>query len=380
MSQNSNFHEETKPIISIGLIQGSGAGPVLCSILEEVLAFIDSTSGQGTHKILKDPYPYHSFATIADAIKKGGDSKQISANDTKKLLETCKRWNKKGVKIFYRASINAQALYSFRMQAKEIKEFCIQTRSGHKVMIIRDQVEGFYANTDYTITSKVIKFEGEYTKEHQEKVFDLAVRLAEKTLSEGYEIWTLYKFHLFGRILKEWYQELNSRVTVLQPDTGMVQFFNDYIFHRNGQKDLLMICSNEVGDLIFEMTVGALNLDPKLDLFTRNLLTANPFDGDALIYQNVHGSADDIIIENRLADLRPDSTLRIAADIAEKELGYIGMINCIDRALVKAQLNNVTRCKGIVNCVKNEIQQGFNDKLINLKPYSSIRNVLNQSN
>ncbi len=344
----------------IGLIEGRGIGPFLCDIVEEFLIFVDKLAQKETHQILRDRYPYHSFASIDLALKQGAKSSDISKHDAETLFETLSYWRtEKEVDTVFRASINAEALYRFRTKAEEIKEFCIRTQSGHKVMIIRDQVEGFYANADYKITENEIEFQGRYSREHQARVVQKAIELADKELRKGYAIFGLYKFHLFGNMMKEWFLQSCSSLHLYQPDTGLVELLNNYIFHSNGQKDLLLICSNEVGDLIFELTIGALNLDPKIDLFSRNTLLKQPFSGRFTIYQTIHGSADDLVEENRLESIRPDAALRIAANIAEKKLGYSGIIELTDRGLTMAQLNQKTNRSDIFQIVKDEIKECF---------------------
>lgn len=341
---------------NLGLIQGSGIGPQLCEIFQNYLQFLDALFNIKTHHIIYDNEKYHSFATLHAAIKKKKKSKKISTDEAIRLKETLSKWHKEeNVNIVFRTSINDETLSIFRRMAKEVKECPLQAISGNMVFIFRDMAEGFYSNIDYKIKSDKLIFEGEYSRNHQKKVIKKAINRADKYLGQDYEIWALYKFHLFGESLKNWFHQVAPNTKMYQPDTGMVEFLNNYIFHQNGKKDLLLICSNEVGDLLFEIAVGALNLDPKFDLFTRNILLEKTFKGNLTIYQTIHGSADDIIIEDRLGDIRPDPTLRIAADIAEKALGYKGICKLTEKGLVKAKMEKKLSCDEIVKAVKGVV-------------------------
>lgn len=344
--------------VKIGIIKGKGIGPIISDIFAEYLKSLDALSSISTHLILENENFYHSYDSINTEIQKGAHSTDISHSEANLLFETYSNWfQNEGVKVVFRTSINAEALYLFRQEARVIKEFCIRTRFGRKILIVRDQSEGFYANTQCHITPEKVIFKGEFTQAHHQEMIRTAHSIGKKCLAKGYETWALYKFHLFGVSLKNWFTKIDKSIKLFQPDTGLLELFRNYIFQGTIKNDLLLICSNEVGDLIFELLAGALNLDPKYELYSRNILLAPPFFGDLLEYQTVHGSADDLIIKNRLSDIRPDPTLRIAADIAEKFLGYNQIVNLTENALVKARMNKIAECNEIVRHVINSLRK-----------------------
>ena len=352
-------NEKAKEKIKIGLIKGEGTGSALANIFVDFLEYLDILSSKSTHTIIEDKKFYHSFETISLATI---NSRSTSEEEANRLFLTYKSWfNNDNVRTVFRTSVNAEAAFSFARQSRNLKVIGFKNSIGARILIVNVQSEGYYANTKYDISDKQekIKFHGEYSKNHQKEAIKYAQLLANKDLGSNYEKWAIYKFDLFGKHLKSWFNEIDPDLQLFLPDSGISNFFKKYIFSDSAKKDLLLICSNEVGDLIFQLTAGALNLDPTFELYTRNVPLSAPFHGILNEYQTVHGSADDLASTDRIDEIRPDATLRIAADIAEKQLGYSDLKRLTDIGLVNAQMKNLNSCEAIVSMVKNTIRETY---------------------
>ncbi|MCB9266991.1 MAG: hypothetical protein H6558_18345 [Lewinellaceae bacterium] len=356
----------------IGLIRGEGTGNRLADLfIDFLLAIVEQENkrraSKGQPPILPDFVEdkedngevkiYHSFKSLVDAV--GRDQakfKEISEAEVRRLKNLMARWFEEGIRVAFRTSINAEALYLFRQEVKSIKEFTFIPTGDRKkkVLIVRDQAEGFYANTAYWLDDEEIRFEGKYTRAHQQKLIRHALRRSEEVLGKKVTKWAIYKHHLFGDKLEEWIKEVDNEIEVWQPDNGLTYLLNFvYGAHPTAKNNLLVICSNEVGDLIYESILGTLNIDAKLELFTKNILLEKPHNGEFKAYQTVHGSADDIAGTEKLL---PYATLRIAADIAEKELAIPGIRAKTEKAIVYSKRKLLKETNKIVNCIYREMK------------------------
>lgn len=295
---------------------------------------------------MEDPLPgeqlYHSYQSLEK--ETGGDSnefKKISKEETIRLEKKVRDWYKDGFATIFRTAINAETLYLFRQNVKAIKEFSLKTLHGREILFIRDQTEGFYANTNYNVDEKKgeIHFEGKYTKSHQQEVIKYAIRQAEEKFKhKEFEKWAIYKYHLFGDALKEWAVEVDKDMIVYQPDTGLTElhrFFNP-MEKKPEPKQLLVVCSNEVGDIIYESLIEGLDLEAKLMFHSKNIYMAKPFEGSFGDFQTVHGSADDKVLGEGRAqeeEILPYSTLYAAAEVAEQYLKLPETRNQMDVAI-----------------------------------------------
>ena len=112
-------------------------------------------------------------------------------------------------------------------------------------------------------------------------------------------------------------------------------------------KDLLFIAGNEIGDLMYEPLIEILkSTGSKLELYSKSFLIVLPLKEQnqnskyryLCEYQTIHGSADDLIEENREEEILPYATLRIAADIIEKQFGIKDFGQLMNKAVAKVQL------------------------------------------
>lgn len=356
----------------IGLIRGAGTGDRLVELFKEFLRLIVDQEDGRRKSINLSPLSirfaedkkrngkvkvYHSFTSLVEAVEGDKEAfKKTSEKEVKRLKKLMARWYGNEVSVVFRTAINAEALYLFRQEVKSVKEFTFIPTSdkAKKVLIVRDQAEGFYANTDYRHNEKEIWFEGKFTKKHQQNLIRYALRRSEEILGEGAAKWAIYKHHLFGNQLEKWIQEVDNAIEVWQPDNGLTYLLN-FVYDAlpNVPDNLLVVCSNEVGDLIYESILGTLNIEAKLELFTKNILLAKPYNGNLKIYQTIHSSADDIAGTEKIL---PYATLRIAADIAEKELQIPGVRARTEKAIVYSKRKLLKETNKIVNCIYREMK------------------------
>lgn len=347
-----------KEPVKIGVIVGAGTGRRLADIFKSFLKGLVEKYSNAQVKFVEDlrsdgsPYVYHSYMTLVDFAK--GDAlafNKESRKEVRRLLRLTKGWHSEGVRTIFRTSINAEALYLFRQKVRAVKVFGLETPSGGRLLFVRDQTEGFYANTSYQISERADKvtFEGRYTRAHQQEVVRYALQAAKEFMGERpYEKWAVYKHHLFADLFGKWFKEVDSSFISLQPDNGLLSL---YSLVSKGPSygeppiSVLIICSNEVGDMIYEAILGVINIEAKLELYTRNIYCSPPFRGELVEYQTVHGSADDIVDEETIV---PFATLRIAADMAEGVFKIAGIKEALEVFISETKRKKIANTSSIV--------------------------------
>ena len=396
-----------KEDIKVGIICGAGSGPRLVGIFKRFLKEMMECHSKAPHVVfIEDKEIYHTYQSLVDFIGTNHHNRiqRESTGEAQKLAQKYQSWFKKHrLHAVFRTAINAESLYQVRQYVSAIKEFRFKTPQDIEVLIIRDQAEGFYSNINYQVERKkglvTLKFYGQYSEEHQKNIAKYALKKGIETWPEGnFDTWAIYKHHLFGDHFDQWIKDVNAEVKaqnsklnivdkIYQPDTGFTNLLNNYIYYRvanplnrgeniengkveknkgnfnkNGKKqlkrNLLVFCSNEIGDLIYEVILGALNLNVKFDLYTKNVFLGNPFHGDLVEYQTVHGSADD---KSKLEDqdLKPYATLRIAAEMAEILLQIKNARQVTDEAIAESKVNQLKETDEIVDFVVNYVCQSL---------------------
>ena len=282
---NPKKEQLVKKSIKVGIAIGGGTGLQLTKIFEDCLkkmaqkADVDIT-------FEKSAAPYYSSY---EDIKKFENTKDQSIKEAESLHDQYTKWfgsyDAPTIDTVFRTSVNAEALYLFRQKVGAIKEILIPTDNGNRILLIRDQTEGFYSNTSYEITDEEITFSGKYSKKHLQKVIALISARARRVFEgSDYLKWYIAKHHLFGYTLEVWCKEIDRSFDLIQPDTGLTQTF-EYLKRKN-EKNLLILASNEVGDLMYEPFMESLQSSaPKLDLYSRSDFLNPPFNGKLVEYQ-----------------------------------------------------------------------------------------------
>lgn len=355
-----------KEPIKIGIIIGAGTGWRLAEIFREFLskivrkhdAEVSFVEGLGL-----DNKPFHSYQSLEKEAGKDSELfKKISWDEVAHLEDTMIQWYSQNVRAIFRTAINAETLYIFRQRVKAVKEFSLNTLHGRRILFVRDQAEGFYANTAYSVNEGAgeIHFEGKFTKEHQQQVVRYAIRRAEeKFKGQTFRKWAIYKHHLFGDALQDWVREVDKDIEVYQPDTGLTNLhgFFDPPEGKFEPGNLLVVCSNEVGDIIYESLIKDLDGSAKLMLHSKNVYMVPPFQGQFFDYQTVHGSADDKVVEDKKEEeILPYAALRIAAEIAEDILGLQGVRKQMEKAIITARRNLSNKTSAIKQTIFSHFQ------------------------
>lgn len=347
MQSDEKLLKTGQETIKIGIIVGAGTGLRLTEVFK---MFMQAMVGQYANKnieFLEDlkedrtPYIYHSYQSLVDF---AGNDSEVFDTESKKEVERlhalAKRWHEAGVNVIFRTSINAEALYQFRQEVKAVKIFGIETPVGSRILFIRDQAEGFYANQSYTIGSEEssIQFQGVYTKQHQQQVAKFALREAHKFMGDApYQKWAIYKHHLFANLIEKWMHSVDQTFISYQPDNGITNLINLISKGHNGHleySNVLCVCSNEVGDMVYEAMIGAINIEPMFELYSRNIYLSEVFSGNLTEYQTVHGSADDLVDMEKLI---PYATLRIAGDILAQYFDLPFLKSGLERAIAESK-------------------------------------------
>ncbi len=363
-----------EPTLKIGVIVGGGTGMELTQIFKDFLQTLVDNYSEKAVTFVEDtlsndiPYIYHSYQTLKDGI--GDDpksAKEISDKEASRMAKLAQQWYKDGVNVIFRTAINAEALYTFRQHVKAIKVFGLETITGTKIIFVRDQAGGYYANTGYSLSEDggELLVNTKFTKKHIQRLVNFGIKIAQESFGDKHDFkkWAIYKFHLFGNILESWVTESNPEFMAYQPDTGSTNLYkliSEDRHHKRPNK-LLIICSNEVGDLIFEPILGYINMgdEVKIDFFARNYYIEPPFEGNLVEYQTVHGSADDIQGKDRVM---PYAVLRIAADIAEKHFGVAGIVTCLESIISKSKRKRLASTSSILEEVYLQIKTFHNEK------------------
>lgn len=323
--------------VKIGIAVGGGTGKELVDIFKDFLKLIAAKANKELSF-----YPEGNdiiFSGYKD-IKQKEDPRVTSIDEANKLYELYEEnFLKKGVKAVFRTSVNAEALYILRQNANAYKFIDFPTDVGNSMIVVRDQAEGFYANTSYEVSpdEDVITFHGQYTKDNFKSVIKHATQYANNYFGEdNYDTMLVYKYHLFGVLFDKWLKEVNDerkdkkKLKLYQPDTAFTELLS-FLREKKGA-NLLVIASNEIGDLIYEpLMENTKAAADKLNLYSRSYF----FGGQLLEYQTVHGSADDLEGKDKVL---PYATFRILSSIAEKDLKIENCRSTMDKIIANIEL------------------------------------------
>ncbi len=332
-----------KEEIKIGIIVGKGVGKELSIIFKDFLTYY-AQKKYNYQKDVKIKFFEHEGAFDTYGSLKGLEPlriKQQSEKDVKVLKQLLEEWAKEGVQTVFRTSINAESLYELRRDLNAVKVFNVTTRAkggekGNEILIIRDEMQGYYTNENYQYNplTESISFTGNFKKANFEKLIRYSQEYADQTLGkENYMVWIVYKFHLFANILEKWVTEIDPNLKFYQPDTGLSEFFDYMNDPKKQAKHLVLITSNEVGDIIYEFVTERFRLGHKNELYSKNIYLHDSLN-KPIIYQTVHGSADDI--EGK-GTVNPLATLRIVADILQNSLGIAKFRGSMELAIADVQ-------------------------------------------
>ena len=336
--------------MKIGVIIGKGTGKILSMIFK---TFLEYYAPLFDVEVIfeENTKPFDTFWSL----KENDDAefvKKKNAEDADELWKLLLDFKEKDIQTIFRTGINAESLYLLRQRAKAVKEINFKTRHNKcEILVIRDEMQGFYANRDYQIGKNEEEVSGSFhfTQKNFEQIFQYANERGKEVFEEqAHEKWAVYKYHILSNALDKWVNEINGKIEhpfhIYQPDTGLSKMYDFLNQSKESErlKKLLLIVSNEVGDIIYESLLETLSFGDKNELYTRNIYL-HPDLNKPLLYQTVHGSADDLIVKGKLNELNPYATLRITAAIIannfqnEEDSDSIPIVRLMEYAIYHAK-------------------------------------------
>ncbi len=340
----------------IGVVVGEGTGREIANIFKESLYKIAEISNNQV-EVVECDHIFDSYESLkSQSLEKIEEKKE---KDLEALQTFYKEFYSSGGRVIFRTAINAETLYQFRYIGKAMK--LINFQVGKKtVLLMRDEMQGFYANNQYKLDTTKIKFSGSFSKENFQLILTSAIKEAEEILIRPFEIWVTYKHHLFANIIEKWINEINSRAHIYQPNMATELLFKH--LHSGENKDILIITGNEVGDILHEVLTFHLEIGDRNTLYSKNIYLHPDFI-NLIEYQTVHGSADDIAGKDIV---NPTATLRALGEIVEKILGirdfYVLMNYAIDSVYknkIAFSSNEALSTTEVVNHIMSQLSQNI---------------------
>jgi len=335
----------------IGVIEGGGTGLELAEVFQKTVSAIykKETGNEVSFLSFKKIFGYapKTFNELKRDCREKPYSfvKKICEKDVNNILRFYDLLlSKNGVGIF-RTAINAETLYYLRRKTKALKFLSLKIKKKNKeikLFFIRDQIQGFYTTEKIKRSKKNI----EITSVFSEDSFDIILNFVKKKIMElnlrDSLILFLYKFHLMGVELQKMIEnafrnsKLKNKYLIMQPDSGIHFLLHD--IYKKNVDSVIVICGNEIGDILLETLIHYYRLGTKETFFTSNFILGKE---SLESLQTMHGSADDIAGKGIV---NPIATLKLSAYALEEWLGVNGATSKMERIVKKAiKSGNVTR-------------------------------------
>ena len=348
--------KKEEKINKVGIIIGTGTGREIADIF---INSVDHISRLYKKKIVIEECK-HIFSTYHNS-KKYSLNKiaKIVQKDINTLNEFYKKFYKTGGRAIFRTAINAETLYKFREIGKAVKTITFPFKK-NKLLLIRDEMQGFYTNDEYYLRGDELTFLGKFSKVNFETIFDFSLNEAKSELNSNFDVWFVYKYHLFANLLEAWSIDILDRIKVYQPNHATDELYKR--FKTSGEnKDLLLIAGNEFGDIIHEILIFKFKIGTRFTIHSRNVYL-HPESYNLVEYQTVHGSADDIAGKGIV---NPFATLAAAGNYIEEQLKIPSFGQKMSNAIKRAIDNQVythdmgggKKSSEVVYYVLNEIEK-----------------------
>ena len=311
----------------IGLIKGGGTGPELVDIFKKVaLELVVINKENYDIEFIDCPYQFKTYNEVRSSSYE--DIKIIVEKDLEQLRRFLKKFYINDGRLVFRTAMNAETLYIFRRDAIVLKTIELNLNDKN-VLIIRDESQGFYTNDDYSTEGEKITFSGSLSKKNLKTAVRFGRDEAARILKKPFEIWLVYKHHLFLNIIERWAKDILSSLKIYQPNHATELLF-EYIGKENA-KDLLIIMGNETGDILHEVLIYVQNMGTRKTLCSRQVCL-HPELKDLAIYQTVHGSVDDLAGKDIV---NPLATIRAAAAVTAQIFSGNNIINIVEIGIKK---------------------------------------------
>lgn len=311
----------------IGLIVGSGTGRELADVFTQGVSRIAGLLGKKVEVVECD----HVFKSYHELLgRTHAQIEQVVRNDLERLDDFYRQLYRSGGRAVFRTAINAETLYRFRSIGKAVKTVYIPLQQ-KRLLFVRDEAQGFYANDSWESDGETLRFCGSFSRSDFRDIAGLALAEAERVLRTPYDIWLVYKHHLFANLIESWTQDLFGRAEWFQPNHATDLLFQ-YLREGDG-RDLLLLMGNEAGDILHEVLIFHLGLGTRNSLHARNVYLHPDLEG-LVEYQTVHGSADAI---GGRGVVNPLATLRALAAFVEEQLHEPDFCLLMEQAIESAE-------------------------------------------
>ncbi|MFJ4184965.1 isocitrate/isopropylmalate family dehydrogenase [Kitasatospora sp. NPDC089509] len=322
--------------VQIGLAVGRGTGPELATVFERVLHRIVQLHGVEA-ELVRSPRIYHSYASLRAEAGGTGQAALLTEQDADHYERFCRDQAAAGVRVVFRTAVNAQSLYLVRQRLTAVKTEEL-TAHGARLLLIRDQAQGFYTGENRHTPGRVVRTM-EFSRAVTEQVVRHAVRAArEQWPTEGpSRVLMAYKYHLLDGALDDWTAglsaELGVDIGVFQPDT-----VNRNLIAHGPEDRTVLVAGNEWADIMHVVLLDRYGSERQENRCTENTYLAPELHG-LTEYQTVHGSADDLAGRDLV---NPVATIRAAARIAERYGACPGATAAVESGL------NAVHARGVM--------------------------------
>lgn len=320
--------------IKVGLIVGGGTGQelaeVFCRIIKEVSSLFTLKV-----EIRKNNFIAKTYWELRKLSWKKIEKEEKS--DLRKLWGYLLNVYKDGVRVVFRTAINAETLYQLRRKGLAVKIFPVELKDGRKILLIRDEMQGFYTNDRYELSNEFIKFKGSFHKDYIQKIITYVLQERQKYMSENFKIWAIYKYHLFANVIEKWFYKIAPEIKIYQPDTGidlLIKYIKEPLREPH---NLILVTGNEIGDTLCEFLMFVSGIGNKNTMFSWDVFLCKELYG-LTMYQTIHGSADDIKGKNIV---NPIATIKATGHLIENFLGIKGLYSVFIKILNKAKNNGI---------------------------------------
>lgn len=325
--------------LKVGIITAGGTGKEVIQVLRRVIDYVSDQYKIDVEYKEFEQNPKTYWELKDDPEKKS----EIEKREISDIVDFCRESYADGYDTIFQTATNAGTLYQQRMQTEMMKVMQVPTENGD-ILVTREQSQGFYAIDSKNESSDKIAFTCSYSKEKLYRTLDASIKEANRRFgNKDYSVRLVYKFHLFD-YFNEWIKEYIAErgleekdIQVVQPDTGY-----DYLMRnfprgktKDKKKNVLCVVSNEIGDIFTEALPNHYAVGDKATMYAINV-SLEPRTLGQVVYQTIHGSADDIAGQNKL---NPFATIRAAANILETKAGIKGINQVFEEALSAAKTN-----------------------------------------
>jgi tartrate dehydrogenase/decarboxylase/D-malate dehydrogenase len=144
----------------IGLIVGGGSGPELGLVFKQAITHFLSGIREEP-QFIECQYRSKSFTEMKSWTP--AEFERAVESDIENLLAFYRSLAAEGAEAIFRTAVNAEALYALRIRMQTVKTAVLKVRD-HRILLVRDLTEGFYASESWKAGDDRIEFNGSFSK------------------------------------------------------------------------------------------------------------------------------------------------------------------------------------------------------------------------